>query len=954
MRFFIQHHKTSTGLIQHPTSRILSLIIMAAVVFQTVVSPWSTSASQNLSTSRLKAQAQLETLSPAEKVGQLFLVSFKGSSTDPGSTIYQLISNHHIGGVVLERVNDNFSEYDQMDEDSWALINNLQWTEYNGSRQSDNSESPVDSEDSAPAYIPLFIGISQEGDRSDHTQILTGVSPIPSQLSIGATWDPELAYRVGEQLGKELSILGVNLVFGPSLDVLSDPQPDQPYDLGIRSFGGDPYWVSRLGQAYIQGIHMGSSSQIAVIAKYFPGLGSSDRLPDREIATVRKSLDQLKQIDLNPFFAVTGHAPSTEETADGLLNSHIRYQGLQGNIRSTTRPISLDPQALELLMGLEPLSSWRSSGGLLVSDNLGSQSLQQLYDPSGREYNIRQVALDAFIAGNDVLFLGNTGPDDQPLSLEELQSVLNFFTRKYQEDQNFAERVDESVLRVLTVKYSIHENFNISEVLSTHNRLSELGEGNVAGEVARKSVTLISPVLSDLNNALPNPPQLNDRMVILTDSASQRICSECPELTTLGVQDLEEAILRLYGPQSGRQVMPANISSYSYQELINLLDFPSDTEYLEEQLGAASWIVFVSRGTNSSRPDSMALHRLLAERQDLIRGKIVIVFAMNAPYYLDATNISKLTAYFGMYSKLPAFIDVASRLLFKEIPSPPGNLPVSVPGIGYDLITATSPDPEQDIPLYLGGRPSESIDPDGPQTTPDLPIYNVGDVVAVETGLILDHNGNPVPDGTPVVFQIQSQGETLPISRVETQDGVASTSFVIEQSQDFELTALSSPAQSTPIMIQVASDPDLQDPPQPTTTQIFSTLTPTAEIRVTPSAGFSRPDSGQLELINLRAWFLSLLTITAVALFAYQIGALLGEVRKGIFWGLTALISGLISYNYLMLDFPGSHWLTNGSIQSLRFGITILVGSLLGWLVSYLYFKFSPLNTANGKSSPGD
>jgi hypothetical protein len=92
----------------------------------------------------------------------------------------------------------------------------------------------------------------------------------------------------------------------------------------------------------------------------------------------------------------------------------------------------------------------------------------------------------------------------------------------------------------------------------------------------------------------------------------------------------------------------------------------------------------------------------------------------------------------------------------------------------------------------------------------------------------------------------------------------------------------------------------------------------------------------------MRAWFLSLLTIIAVSLFAYQIGALFGMVRKGITWGLAALISGLFAYNYLMLELPGTEWVTRGGILNLRFGMTVLIGSLLGWLAAFLYTSYSP------------
>ncbi len=140
--------------------------------------------------------------------------------------------------------------------------------------------------------------------------------------------------------------MGFNLFLGPSLDVLDSPEATLANGLNANVFGGDPYWVGVMGSAYINGLHTGSNGRMLVIADHFPGSGSADRPAGEEPATVVKPLDQLKQVELAPFFAVTGNAQSPQSTVDGLLVSHIRYQGFQGNIRSTTRPVSFDPQAL--------------------------------------------------------------------------------------------------------------------------------------------------------------------------------------------------------------------------------------------------------------------------------------------------------------------------------------------------------------------------------------------------------------------------------------------------------------------------------------------------------------------------------------------------------------------------------------------------------------------------------
>ena len=628
--------------------RCLLLLAILSAAFSPFIDFTPAQASNPILSPSEIAAFQLEQLTPEERVGQLFLVTFNGSETTSPYPIHEFISTYHIGGVILERDNDNFLNPDQIPRDCWALIQELQTIEYNSSVLGEESSGdPIYSEYSQ--YIPLFIGISQEGNLSSYTEILDGLSPIPSQMSIGATWDPALAQQLGIQVGQELSSLGINLLLGPNLDVMSNPSPGLS-DLGVRSFGGDPFWVAKFGQSYIKGVHQGSQNNIAVVAKYFPGLGGSDRLPEQEVATVRKSLEQLKQIDLAPFFAITGNAPDPESSADALLNSHIRYQGLQGNIRSTTRPISLDPQAFELLMSLSPLGIWRDSGGIIVSDNLGSQALQNLFDPSGQSYNINRVAVDAFIAGNDILYMGNYGDVNKPIPNHEIIDTIELFTQKYSEDQDFAERVDNSVLRILTLKNKIYFSFNIYNVLTPENALDSLGDGNVDELVARQSATLVNPDITELGSILQPPPSAADRLVILTDTETTSLCSTCLDLQTLGTTSLEDAIIRLYGPYSGRQLSRANIRSYSFKDITTLLDYPGSSEQVAIDLHNANWIIVASLDLNADRPYSYAFTRLLSERQDLIRDKKIIVFALGAPYYLDATNISKISAFFALYN----------------------------------------------------------------------------------------------------------------------------------------------------------------------------------------------------------------------------------------------------------------------------------------------------------------
>ena len=371
------------------SARRFSHWVILLTFLASFLGPATSVAYAQTSTPSSKAQAVLVSMSPEERVGQLFLVTFTGTDTSPESQIYDLIANRHVGGVVLQAGNDNFVAAPGTVTSAHQLINALQTIEWQASINSQPQLSDV--------YVPLFVGISQEGDGIPHDQILSGLTPLPDEMAIGATWKTDLARQVGTVLGNELSAMGFNLYLGPSLDVLESPNPSALSDLGTRVFGGDPFWVGRMGREYISGLHAGSNNRMMVVAKHFPGRGSSDRSPEEEVATVRKSLEQLKQIELSPFFAVT-NSPEPASLVDGLLVSHIRYQGFQGNIRATTRPVSFDPAALSAILALPEFATWRANGGLIVSDSLGSPAVQDFYSQGGENFSPRTVSRDAFLA----------------------------------------------------------------------------------------------------------------------------------------------------------------------------------------------------------------------------------------------------------------------------------------------------------------------------------------------------------------------------------------------------------------------------------------------------------------------------------------------------------------------------------------------------------------------------
>jgi len=906
------------------------------IIFTLILTPWSFAfaAPKNQTVSPLeKAKALLVHLKPEERVGQLFLAVFKGTEVGDGTPIQNLIANYHIGGVILLAANDNISTGDEALGRLLLMNRELQLNKWSASQKS--VPIPRNGETFSPQFIPLLIGISQEGDGYPNDQILYGLTPLPNEMALGATWDPQAATKVGTILGNELSALGINLLLGPALDVLETPRSEGTVDLSIRTFGSDPFWVSLMGSAYIQGIHAGSQNQIAVAAKHFPGNGGSDRSPEEEVATVRKSLEQLKNFDLLPFFAVTGNALSPEATSDALLASHIRYQGFQENIRATTRPVSFDPQAFSLLLHLPALSTWRDNGGVVICDNLGSQAVRRFYELTGQSYDARRVTLNAFLAGNDLLYLGDITSGDDPDAYTTTGRVLEFFAQKYREDPAFAQQVDESVLRILTLKYKLYPEFNIDSILPSSERIDQIGQSTqVTFDIARQAATLISPSSAQLYDAMPDPPKLSERITFISDVRMAQQCSQCPPQPLLSVDAFEQAVKRLYGQQAGGQIWPANLSSFSFGDLLMMLDKNPEAPPIENTIKRSEWVIFAMLNVTQDVPSSSALKRFLSERSDLIQQKRILVFAFNAPYYLDATNISKLTAYYGMYSKNPIFIEVASRILFKELLAN-GALPVSVPGVSYDIITATSPNPDQIIPLILDiPQPTNPITPT--ITTPEptaIPKFQINTLLPIKTGVILDHNGHPVPDGTPVQFITSVGGATIFPQSETTKAGIAHTAIKIDSSGSWEIRVESEPAKQSEILrFEVPAIPGEMATATPTETPTQTptqTQTPTVSVASTEETSPKPPQHPYI-----LDWLIALVVSITVGYSSYQVASTMGHVRWGLRAALLSLIGGLFGYCYLALKLPGS---TTILTKLATWGVILiaLLGSTFGVLAAW-------------------
>ena len=101
-------------------------LFLACILFTSFISPLKIGNAQSPSSYFQDAQNLLEQMSPEERVGQLFLVTFEGNAPQPEDPIVDLIANYHISGVLISKENDNFVETPETLAEASRLIELLQ------------------------------------------------------------------------------------------------------------------------------------------------------------------------------------------------------------------------------------------------------------------------------------------------------------------------------------------------------------------------------------------------------------------------------------------------------------------------------------------------------------------------------------------------------------------------------------------------------------------------------------------------------------------------------------------------------------------------------------------------------------------------------------------------------------------------------------------------------------
>ncbi len=970
----MKHRRSQAANARPASSSVLSLILLLALALSLIPAPAAQAQADPADPAApVDPQAILQAMSVADRIGQLFMVTFQGDDVGPDSAIAELIRDYRIGSVLISPAQGNFRNLNpdgttaDTPQQVTRLTNQLQSLAFDGFLSQENALAPQLGDvqplavpEERGVTLPLLIGASQAGNGFPHSSLRSGFTPLPSNMALGATWSTADAASAGSVMGSELAAVGVNLLLGPSLDVLDMPRSDPQTTLGVRSLGGNSFWVGRLGRAFIGGVHEGSQGRVATVAQHFPGQGSSDRLPENEVATIQKPIEALEAVEIAPFAAAVrpgtlqellpaGDGPprTASTVVDGLQSTHIRYAALQGSSESIP-PISLAPQLSQALLEGPKFADWRNAGrGLVISDDLGAPAIRRHYDPTLQSFPHRRVAQDALLAGNDLLLLARWSLDDDPdATIANIKDTITFFQEKYQSDADFRRRVDAAVLRVLTLKARLNPQLDLRTSLVNGDRLATRETQDAAmAQIARDAITLLSPSPAELAQRMPTGPGANESILFITDGRTGSECAtaDCPAASLIGPTALAEIVLRLYQPSG--QTAPERIASLTFDQLAAWLNSTAGgdetnlaNEVVDGLINSANWIVF---GLLDNAPDASGpavMRQFLSQRPVSREQKRLVAIAYDAPFFLDATDITKLTAYFAAYGRTEPLLEASMRVLFREW-TPTGASPVDISAINYTVAEKLRPDPSQSIPLSV---PDVRV-----QMGSNTFTAKVGDTLRVLAGPIHDNNGRLVPDNTPVTFKLKQRIDQfeLPLGQTGTRDGYAETSVVLERPGDYEVQVQSGQAAgSLSLLLNIVdleqgearvavATPTATPSPPPTETPTPTatpTLTPSPAVTPQATATPAPPPPLPPRRIDGAAFALALASVGLMLLLTLLgFRTLLAAPAAALRALLLIVIGGLLAYLLYGLGLlPGATWLQR-ELRPWGAAVITLVGSAI-------------------------
>lgn len=297
--------------------------------------------------------------------------------------------------------------------------------------------------------IPLLVG----EDLIHGYSFWPGATIFPTQLSMAASWNPQLAEEAARITAVEAAPTGIHWTFSPVLCISRDLR----WGRVDETFGEDPYLIGEFASAMVrgyQGTGLKDPTALLATAKHFAGY--SETQGGRDASEADLTHRKLRSWFLPPFERVA---------KEGVATFMLGYQAIDGV------PITLNKWLLsDVLRG-----EWGYKGTLITDwDNVGRMVWEQKIQP-----DFAHAAAAALNAGNDLVMT-------TPGFFEGAQEAVSLGLVK-------ESVIDEAVARVLSLKFrmGLFENPRIPQTDKIAAVMGIEEHTAVNLEIARRSLVLL-------------------------------------------------------------------------------------------------------------------------------------------------------------------------------------------------------------------------------------------------------------------------------------------------------------------------------------------------------------------------------------------------------------------------------------------------------------------------------
>jgi len=351
-----------------------------------------------LSATTFAHAAKVAPLTLTDKIDQMIMVGFNGTTVTKNSEIETILKTTNIGGVILFDYNSQTKTYGK------NILNAGQVTSLNKKLQS-------------LARTPLFIAIDEEGGQVSRLKRLPGFTPLKSAAALGAT-NTATVLTQNTILAKTLKSLGFTVNFAPVLD-LTSVNKNAPLTKQQRTFSKDPNVVVNFAKAIIAGM---KSSSIIPVGKHYPGIGEAVIDTHRGLATITTHSDKA----LQPYKILTA-----QDALPAVMVGHVLDKAVDPLL-----PASLSPAHIKILRETIGFK------GVIFTDDLDMGAITE-------KYSSAQAVVKAVHAGVDVVILSNNITVNNPRAFYDAREGLLAAVKNGTLSEK---RITESYERIMKLK----------------------------------------------------------------------------------------------------------------------------------------------------------------------------------------------------------------------------------------------------------------------------------------------------------------------------------------------------------------------------------------------------------------------------------------------------------------------------------------------------------------------